>query len=96
MAKSGASVVAPLMAKGLKGALGMGRDTFEAYRLAAQKEASSGGWLTSKFIDLLFLPTISLLMNQLRELETKINNQHKERDNFLWQSSALLLLCPQS
>ena len=82
VAKSGAALVAPLVAKSLKGALGMGRDTFEAYRSAAQKEASSGGWLTTKFIDLMYLPTIALLTNQIREIEVKMSHQHKERDDF--------------
>ena len=82
MAKSGAALVAPLVAKGLKGALGMGRDTFDAYRLAAQKESSSGGWLTSKFIDLMYLPTIALLTNQIRDIEVKMSHQHEERDDF--------------
>ena len=94
VAKSGASIVAPLISKGLKGALGMGKDTFEAYRVAAQKEASSGGWLTSKFVDLLFLPTISLLSNQVKDLETKINKQHKEKDDFMVAIISLAAVVP--
>ena len=82
VAKTGAALVAPLVAKGLKGALGMSRDTFDAYRLAAQKESSSGGWLTSKFVDLMYLPTINLLTNQIRNLEEKMRNQHDERDDY--------------
>ena len=94
VAKSGASLVAPLISKGLKGALGMGKETFEAYRIAAQKEATSNGWLTEKFVDLLFLPTISLLSNQVRDLEIKIKKQNKEKDDFMVVIISLSAIVP--
>ena len=72
----------------------MGKETFEAYRIAAQKEATSNGWLTEKFVDLLFLPTISLLSNQVRDLETKIKNQNKEKDDFMVVIISLSAIVP--
>ena len=77
--KSGASLVTPLILKGLQGALGMSKGSFEAYRIAAQKETTEGKWLTSKFVNLLFVPKLSLLTNQIRDLDLKIQNQNKQK-----------------
>ena len=92
--KHGASLVTPLILRGLKGALGMSKGSFDAYRLAAQKESTEGKLLTMNFIDLLFVPTISLLTNQLRDLDLKLQNQTKSKDNFMMVIISLAAVVP--
>ena len=92
--KSGVSLVTPLISKGLKGALGMSKGSFDTFRLAAQKESTEGKWLTANFIDLLFVPTISPLTNQLRDLSLKFQNQSQTKDNFMTVIISLAAVVP--
>ena len=82
LAKTGASIVTPIITSGLKTALGMTKGSYEEYKEAAKKEATEGRWLTANFIDLLFTPTISLLTNQIKDLNIKLQNQAQTKDNF--------------
>ena len=94
VAKNGAALGAQLVSKGLNKVLGMSMESFDAYRTAAQKESSSGGWLTDKFIDLLYVPTVNLLMNKIRTLEDKVEKQTDEREDHLVAIICLTAVVP--
>ena len=83
VAKNGAALGAQLASKGLNKVLGMTMESFDSYRAAAQKKSSSGGWLTVEFIDLLYVPTVNLMMNKIRTLENKFEKQTDEREDHL-------------
>ena len=82
LVKTGASIVTPIITNGLKSALGMTKGSYDDFKEAAKKESTEGRWLTANFIDLLFTPTISLLTNQIRDLNLKLQNQSQTKDSF--------------
>ena len=94
VAKTGASLMTPIITKGAKGLLGMGKESYEAFRLAASKESTEGKWLTSSFIDILFTPTIAMLTAQLRDIHMKLQNQSKSKDDFVVIAISLAAVVP--
>ena len=60
----------------------MTKGSYDDFKAAAKKESTEGRWLTANFIDLLFTPTISLLTNQIRDLNLKLQNQSQTKDSF--------------
>ena len=84
----------PLITKEAKGLLGMGKESYEAFRLAASKESTEGKWLTSSFGDLLFTPTIVMLTAQLRDIHMKLQNQSKSKDDFVVVAISLAAVVP--
>ena len=82
LAKTSTSIVAPIITSGLKSALGMAKGSYEQYKEAAKIESTEGKWLTANFIDLLFTPTVSLLTNQIKDLNSKLENISQTKDYF--------------
>ena len=82
LAKTSTSIVAPIITSGLKSALGMAKGSYEQYKEAAKIESTEGKWLTANFIDLLFTPTVSLLTNQIKDLNIKLENISQTKDYF--------------
>ena len=82
LAKTSTSIVTPIITSGLKTALGMAKGSYEQYKEAAKIESTEGKWLTANFIDLLFTPTVSLLTNQIKDLNIKLENISQTKDNF--------------
>ena len=80
--KTGASIVTPIISNGLKSALGMTSGSYDDFKEAAKKESTEGRWLTANFVDLLFTPTISLLTNQIKDLNLKLQNISQTIDSF--------------
>ena len=94
VAKMGDSLMTPLITKGAKGLIGMSKDSYEAFRLAATKESTEGKWLTSSFIELLFVPTVAMLTDQLRDIHIKLQNQTKTKDDFIVVALSLAGVVP--
>ena len=82
LAKTSTSIVTPIITSGLKSALGMAKGSYEQYKEAAKIESTEGKWLTANFIDLLFTPTVSLLTNQIKDLNIKLEKISQTKDYF--------------
>ena len=66
----------------------MTKGSYDDFKEAAKKESTEGRWLTASFVDLLFTPTISLLTNQIKDLNLKLKTFPKPKTALGQQSSA--------
>ena len=67
----------------------MGSVSFKNLREAASKEAASGGYLTDKFLDLIYYPHLLTIEGEIADLNQTITREMEERGKTLL---ALLIL----
>ena len=70
----------------------IGGEAFKAYKDAAAKEASSGGWMTDKFEKLVFTPTVNILAQEIKSLEALVKANNEEKTSYLYATLSLSLI----
>ena len=81
--------LAKVLAKGAKTGLRMGSASFKILREAASKEAASGGYLTDKFLTLIYYPHLLTIEGEIADLHQSNTREMEERGKTLL---ALLIL----
>ena len=81
--------LAKVLAKGAKTGLKLGSASFKILREAASKEAASGGYLTEKFLTLIYYPHLLTIEGEIAELHQSNTREMEERGKTIL---ALLIL----
>ena len=72
----------------------IGGEAFKAYKDAAAKEASSGGWMADKFEQLVFTPTVNLLAQEIKSLESRVKANNEEKTSYLYATLSMAAILP--
>ena len=72
----------------------VGSEAFRAYKEAAAKEASSGGWMTSKFESLVITPTINLIAQEIKAIQALVKENREEKNSYLYATLAMAAILP--
>ena len=79
-----------LISKGIS----IGGEAYAKYKDSAAKESSLNGWLKSNFIDLEFTPSMHLLSQELKAVETKLIKHTQEQERYILALIILAALVP--
>ena len=71
--------LAKVLAKGAKSGIKLGSASFKVLREAASKEAASGGYLTEKFLTLIYYPHLLTIESEIAELHQSNTREMEER-----------------